>query len=324
MKKLTFELEFITPAFLGGADPLKPELRPASFVGLLRFWWRALKSECNIEKLKEEETKIFGGNGKYASKVAIRVWGEVVPKNEEFFFFVSNKRKRLSIGAGSRFNLTLIGEEKYLNHYIASLWALIFLGGVGSKSRRGGGNLAIVKAPEGLPISFTPAEDLFNWYKENLQKAKAFVGGVLQPCEKYSNIQDTMNIKIGSTLHDSWHKALEEIEGLYIQYRRSIGVLNQEEKKEEKIKILKLANFGLPVFGKKVEAVLKEGKALKRRASPLIVKVVKHQEKYRWVLILLSGNILPDGAKFRFEDSLENPDLQILKGMLKNLGRRSR
>ncbi|WP_333785233.1 type III-B CRISPR module RAMP protein Cmr1 [Thermocrinis sp.] len=299
MKKLTFELEFITPAFLGGADPLKPELRPASFVGLLRFWWRALKGECDIDKLKKEETEIFGGNGKCASKVAIRVWGNVIPK-------------RRSIGAGSGFNLALIGEEKYLDHYIAALWALIFLGGVGSKSRRGGGNLAVVKAPEGLSISFTPAEDLFNWYKENLQKAKTLVGGHLRPCEKYSNIQID-NIKIGRTLHDSWRKALEEIENQYIEYRRSINAQNQEEKK----KILKLANFGLPVFGKKeVEGVL-EGKTLRRRASPLIVKVIKHQEKYRWVLILLSGDILPKGAKFRFEGESEYPDPQILEGMLK-------
>jgi CRISPR type III-B/RAMP module RAMP protein Cmr1 len=76
VKRLTFELEFITPAFIGGANQ-QAELRPASFVGLLRWWWRALKGECNIEKLREEEIKIFGGDGKMASPVYLRVEGDV-------------------------------------------------------------------------------------------------------------------------------------------------------------------------------------------------------------------------------------------------------
>ena len=43
MQKLTVTLEAVTPLFLGGADPRgSPELRPASFRGVLRFWWRAL------------------------------------------------------------------------------------------------------------------------------------------------------------------------------------------------------------------------------------------------------------------------------------------
>ncbi|WP_340695861.1 type III-B CRISPR module RAMP protein Cmr1 [Hydrogenobacter thermophilus] len=42
MKKLTFELEFITPAFIGRVDPKNAGLRSASFTGLLRWWYRKI------------------------------------------------------------------------------------------------------------------------------------------------------------------------------------------------------------------------------------------------------------------------------------------
>ncbi|MEZ0360806.1 MAG: RAMP superfamily CRISPR-associated protein [Hydrogenobacter sp.] len=48
MKKLTFELEFITPAFIGRANPKNAELRPASFIGLLRWWYcKMLQAKIN-------------------------------------------------------------------------------------------------------------------------------------------------------------------------------------------------------------------------------------------------------------------------------------
>ncbi len=60
INKVTFEIETITPMFLSGADQSKAELRAASIKGLLRFWWRALQVESNLEKLRIEENKIFG------------------------------------------------------------------------------------------------------------------------------------------------------------------------------------------------------------------------------------------------------------------------
>ena len=34
--------QVVTPLFCAGADPKRPELRCASFKGVLRYWWRAL------------------------------------------------------------------------------------------------------------------------------------------------------------------------------------------------------------------------------------------------------------------------------------------
>lgn len=150
MKKLTFDLEFITPAFIGGANQ-QAELRPASFVGLLRWWWRALKGECDIKRLREEEIKIFGGDGKMASPVYLKVEGDVRKykglikkygldlifdeKKRAFFgshigvgylyyFMILPKEKRNGleeerrefIEPDSKIKLTLIGKDEVLKH----------------------------------------------------------------------------------------------------------------------------------------------------------------------------------------------------------------
>lgn len=55
MKTETFDLEFITPAFLCGANQNVAELRPASIRGQLRWWLRVLGAD------RETEARIFGG-----------------------------------------------------------------------------------------------------------------------------------------------------------------------------------------------------------------------------------------------------------------------
>ena len=69
MKQITFHLETLTPMFLAGANQAVFELRPPSFKGLLRFWWRAyywgnqpdgMKYENIRTRMSEAEGDIFG------------------------------------------------------------------------------------------------------------------------------------------------------------------------------------------------------------------------------------------------------------------------
>lgn len=64
----TYNLEFITPAFLAGADQGKAELRAPSVRGALRWWFRVLGGT------KDEEAEVFGGvqGGARKSKVVVR------------------------------------------------------------------------------------------------------------------------------------------------------------------------------------------------------------------------------------------------------------
>jgi CRISPR-associated protein Cmr1 len=62
--------------FLAGADQSKAELRAASIKGLLRFWWRALQAEEDLENLRNRESQIFGSSDEKTgggSSFAIRI-----------------------------------------------------------------------------------------------------------------------------------------------------------------------------------------------------------------------------------------------------------
>jgi CRISPR-associated protein Cmr1 len=358
VKRLTFDLKFITPAFIGGAYQ-QAELRPASFVGLLRWWWRALKGECDIKRLREEEVKIFGGIAKnlkkeeikMASPVYLRVEGDV-SKGEDLineyrlsWNFDKNRRaligphagvgylyysmvalnKREFIKADSRLRLTLIGKDEVLNHYIASLWALVFLGGVGARSRRGGGNLAVVDYnPKDLPkdlekISFTPTGDFCEWFVKNLKEAKHLVGSSKGSCDKYSNLSN-VKLVLSKTEFNTWFEALNDIGKEFMRFRS-----------ENKQSVFDTAVFGFSFirgkgpFVELEEKIKKSEEKIKRRSSPVIIKVVKTPEgKYKWMVLRLRGKFLPDGAKLRFWEETGEPNLGLIEEFFKRLKERQK
>ncbi|MFQ3620256.1 MAG: type III-B CRISPR module RAMP protein Cmr1 [Spirochaetales bacterium] len=100
--KKTYELEVVTPLFLGGADPTHAEIRPASLKGILRFWWRAIygpqicepyikngKYEKGLQELKKQEEAIFGSQDQ-KSKLHLTLY-----QNEN----IKPSSKRLNKGA---------------------------------------------------------------------------------------------------------------------------------------------------------------------------------------------------------------------------------
>jgi CRISPR-associated protein Cmr1 len=65
--RITATFEVVTPLFLGGADPaITVELRSPSIKGALRFWWRALawsRHNGDLDAIQKEEQEIFGAAG---------------------------------------------------------------------------------------------------------------------------------------------------------------------------------------------------------------------------------------------------------------------
>lgn len=77
-----FEIEFITPAFIRGADQRIPEVRSPSIKGAMRWWFRALAGSYfgdDAQKLKEIENQVFGST-KERSRVKISVTPLSSPK----------------------------------------------------------------------------------------------------------------------------------------------------------------------------------------------------------------------------------------------------
>lgn len=334
MKRLTFDLEFITPAFIGGANQ-QAELRPASFVGLLRWWWRALKGECDIEKLREEEIKIFGGDGKMASPVYLRVEGDVskgsdlineyklswnFDRNRRalsgphagvgylYYSMVALNKRREFIKAGSRLRLTLIGKDEFLKHYIASLWALVFLGGLGSRSRRGGGNLTVIDYnPKDLGISFIPTGYFDEWLVENLKRAKDLVGSSKTPCNEYSNLKN-VKLVLSPREFNTWVEALNDIGNRFMNFR----VKNRQ-------RVFDTAVFGIPVRHSNGQFVRAEDD-ITRRSSPVVIKVVKTPKgKYMWMALWLWGRFLPNGVKLSFMGKTQEPSFKLIEEFFQEL-----
>lgn len=182
MEQLTFTCKILTPMFLAGADGKTPELRAASIKGALRFWWRAMQREPDINALKAKEDAIFGGVGSSRegaarrSKVIVRL-RDISPKINGTFSALprgnggylikvkhfdvnileylafgtyerdkATKRNKMVKGyfpAEKRFEIKILCPGE-LKPEILRIMALISqVGGIGAKSRNGFGRFTI-------------------------------------------------------------------------------------------------------------------------------------------------------------------------------------
>src|SRR5579862_7137950 len=153
----TYTIEFVTPAFLAGADPREPEIHVPSIRGALRYWLRAaaggVYGTSNLESIHREEAKVFGDT-KRGSPIVMRVSNEPrtstqpFPENGAPYW----RWWRRYYKEGSIFTL-----DMNTSHYIqrdearlffqkaeASLWLLAHFGGLGKRARHGTGSIRVI------------------------------------------------------------------------------------------------------------------------------------------------------------------------------------
>ncbi len=173
----------VTPMFMGGAD-LSPSdgIRPPSFKGALRFWWRALnwgKFESLVE-LHREEVALFGGSAEQGGQGAFVLKIESVALNNKRFSPKSGHKYLLGQGL-YHFKQGLLRDHIYSGGFDVvlrfrksdkidtikeALICLGCLGGLGSRSRKGFGSLSIVSLKvgeheQGLPQNVDELQQLF-------------------------------------------------------------------------------------------------------------------------------------------------------------------
>ena len=142
------KITFITPCFCRGADCSddgRPEIRPASIRGQLRWWFRALGG------IPEDEKTVFGGvHGEAtASKLVVRVKLGDKPA-ENFHATLPHKQggraaSKKAFSPGTSFELLLswrLGgvDAKLRERFDRALEAWLHLGALGLRATRGGGN----------------------------------------------------------------------------------------------------------------------------------------------------------------------------------------
>lgn len=173
MLRLRLTYRLLTPAWLGGADQVTPEVRMQSFKGLLRTWYRAADP-----RFRDYEALVFGGIDRASgqSPVLLRpepvtfqpwVWDERLiarfnkGQGKEMFNGIryltgpgveafQTKRKALPPGLAITFSLvwTRLAREpatraRQLRGPLAAAWLLGHLGGCGARGRRGFGSLSL-------------------------------------------------------------------------------------------------------------------------------------------------------------------------------------
>lgn len=356
MKEITFELETITPLFIAGADQRNIEnegLRAPSLRGLLRWWFRALAGNYvgnNIASLKRAEDKIFGcTNSKsrvslitYSENAPSRItkecssWSEAIVWSDYvdyFFFSCLDKRKdrgtnRIKVSSipfypeRSKFELTIFGREEELKIHLSSLWALVYLGGMGFRARRGGGCLKVknVKGNTfGLNFICKDPSKLEQFLKNNIETALSLVGELFKH-KYYANSTSLPEYAVLNPSHSAlfvkkvngkdWKSALNEIGKWYLGQKRGRKFTGgfrmrladydfshkiKDADKDENIESNKERRpyLGLPITYATYKATLK-GENFDRRASQLIFGVYEIDSNYIPRILIFRSMFLPD------------------------------
>lgn len=158
MPSLTLTLETVTPLLMNGADQT-PEIRAASFRGVLRYWLRAVLGgiyQSDIGELKKEESRYFGST-EAGSPLRVRVehslsaWDSsandylkhsVLPPRFEFPGYQTKQQFSLIFDTHPLHR----GENVFTQAFYAALLLAFNLGAFGKRARRGGGALRIIEA----------------------------------------------------------------------------------------------------------------------------------------------------------------------------------
>lgn len=333
-------IEIITPLFIGGSNPREqPELRAASFRGALRFWLRALLGSVLGNKPAEifkHESEVFGSTDQ-ASPVVVRVEHQSLPTigysqlvrnypGIAYLFFSArqtrNEPERKAIANGYQFPCTFhlragVQNPDALRAAAAALWLLTHLGGLGMRSRKGGGNLQVVStdwSDSSLPpltVQAQTAEQLQKELQDGLHKLREWAAttfnGSLSPTFQTSPSFDVLHpdwckIFVVNREFANWMEALNEFGQKMQQFRnrRDPDYSNVKSvlQGSNKLQPVQRAAFGLPIVfyfpSLRGKRAMLEGEEHDRRASPLIVRVTKLANgKYALVLTRFYSLFLP-------------------------------
>ena len=156
-----YQVNILTPLFMHGwqraekkhdgktrNEPIAGELRPPSFKGIWRYWWRALQTGLSHAELLSREQQMFGGSGgsddETRSPVSLKV-SPVLTSSKKYPVRPHKKSfSVLAIEPGKQFSLELAVQKKDRNKlpaYLDSFSFTLMLAGFGQRGRRAGGAL---------------------------------------------------------------------------------------------------------------------------------------------------------------------------------------
>lgn len=330
LKKIILNLKVATPCFAGDSEPSATALiRGQSIKGLLRFWYRATHPDFH-----KNETEIFGSTDQ-SSSFQVRVskidsecvknatqWDRQSGKaylgyglaKEVNGRKTNNPRPYFDIGTKFVLQLTFSSriKDEQLNSVMHSLWVWLMLGGLGGRSRRGFGSLAVESIDCEAVTDTLPAWQ-FKDSKSCVDAIKQFIKSI-QPVEEMPNYSCwTKNSKIVVVPPDKKGTTSENLldwVGRELRYHRSFrgaknyvgdhNLMYDFVNNGNKPKSFPLrAIYGLPhnyffSNGGKAELNINENGKIGRRASPIFLHVQEcGKQDTCAVITVLKSKFLP-------------------------------
>jgi CRISPR-associated protein Cmr1 len=351
-------LEIVTPLFLGGAEPRgMPELRAPAFRGALRYWLRAALGGTigtNIQALQDSEASVFGSAGETtggASSVFLRIirggsissvsYSDIAERDPSsrsyrksglaYLFFAARETRQESERKGlmGSFELQISTrpraavEGDVFRKAWGTLWLLTRFGGVGSRSRRGAGGVAvqriegdprIVQDLPPLQIQAGSPQALVAELKEGLQAIRRLLteqgDHPLPPVPAFDTIHPhACRVWVVDKVYGDWKQGLDEFGRCYQAFRSRRAPDYQTVKDavrtgEPLAQPVQRAAFGLPVpfFYRSLgnASAILQAEEQDRRASPVWVRVVRLANgRYAIVLLWFKSQFLPAGTRLQ-------------------------
>lgn len=248
--KLIFDLEFLTPAFIGGTDPsVHADFTLKPLKAVLRYWWRQFQDNSDSAQLLKNESKLFGDTDR-ASPVALRLIdnSRLIPDTSGSPFRAPNQSGRAyllysCIGRGYR----QPGRSKWITPgsvvsieisfrnmddpdiraVLFSLWLTQTFGGLGTRSRRGAGSFQL-SLSQAEHERHNDTSNLFNLTAANLINqirqtnwADDFWISLISPASPlYSALTAPDRLKVTSTTFQDANSVLDHL-GQLMKDRRS-------------------------------------------------------------------------------------------------------
>lgn len=246
--RLVATYRLTTPMFCAGANQDAAELRPASFKGVLRFWYRALAlGQCggDWKKVREAESRLFGststGQAQVLLSMAVLSAVKEIPKLTKIeggFAYLAGQgltkyikdagmvTQRSAIAPGARFVVTCLfrkHDDKDVEAVRNSLIAVGLLGGLGARARRGFGSLTLEKLErtKGRP-SEKPTPEA-SWTVDDIpQTLRAFLptNPLLSKSIEYTAIStDSRFMLLPGNAGETAEQLLERVGRAFLRYR---------------------------------------------------------------------------------------------------------
>lgn len=338
METITFNCRFITPAFLGGADPKgTPELRPPSIKGALRFWWRAMSGYLvqagengnpTFQNLLKNDELLFGGISQTLQKSPVIVRAvekgmRYIKGNDvfrggtfegmEYLFYTLRHHKKDDLGFDTESKFDIIFSAKETNRdsllkAIASFWLLVNFGSLGTRARRCAGAFSVdsindVKGILSNQFTFIPeaGTTTISFLKTNFKKIQQLIGATDPVLFKnYSLLNQNSPAYLSNTQFNTWQDAVNAIGNVMRTTRKGVTHRDKSRRTFTMETLNKKAAFGIPVGVFSDNPVTFESN--ERRASPIYLSIFFNQgtQKYYWIVTHLEGDFMPEDDKIVF------------------------